>query len=158
MRDLDVPEAVKHEVLKLEVAVDNALVVEVGEGQGDFADVEARAVLAKALFARKMEEDFAAVDVLHNKAEEVGCLERVLERGEERVRALCQHRVFRHGVCKLVLLENHRLFQHLDGVDAAPNLLFGQHHLAKGPLTQHLEHFKVLQPNVARLGRPLLHK
>ncbi len=61
----------------------------------------------------------AAVDILHYEAEELRGLEGVLERGQERMRALGKHIVFRQCVRKLVLLQNRLFLQNLTCTNTA---------------------------------------
>ncbi len=61
----------------------------------------------------------SAVDILHYEAEELRGLEGVLERGQERMRALGKHIVFRQCVRKLVLLQNRLFLQNLASTDTA---------------------------------------
>lgn len=71
---------VEQQVLQLEVAVDDALGVQVPERGDDLRAVEARALLAEGALARQVEEQLAAVGVLHHEAHAVRRLERVLQR------------------------------------------------------------------------------
>ena len=63
----------------LEVAVDDALLVQVLYGQRDLSSVEPGTVLAEDSLAGQVEEELTAIDVLHDKAEPVRCLEGVVE-------------------------------------------------------------------------------
>lgn len=71
---------VEQQVLELEVAVDDALAVQVAERGHDLGAVEARALLAEGALARQVEEQLAAVRVLHHEAHAVHRLERVAQR------------------------------------------------------------------------------
>ena len=63
----------------LEVAVDDALLVQVLYGQRDLGSVEPGTVLAEDSLAGQVEEELTTIDVLHDKAEPVRCLEGVVE-------------------------------------------------------------------------------
>lgn len=71
---------VEQQVLQLEVAVDDALGVQVAQRADDLRAVEARALLAEGALARQVEEQLAAVRVLHHEAHAVRRLEGVAQR------------------------------------------------------------------------------
>ena len=58
--------AVEEDVLELDVAVDDAVLVELLEGEHDLADVDAHLVLSELLPLVEMREQFAAVHVICN--------------------------------------------------------------------------------------------
>ena len=64
--DLDVALRAEHDVVQLQVAVDDAGVVQVQERADDFAGVEAGARLVEAVRALHVEHQVSTVDVLHD--------------------------------------------------------------------------------------------
>lgn len=73
--DLDMSVLVQQQVLQLEVTIDDALGVQIPERRHDLRAVEARAVLAERALAGEVEEELAAVRVLHHETHAVGGLE-----------------------------------------------------------------------------------
>lgn len=63
------------------------------------------AVLREDLFAREVEEELAAVDILHHKAEQVLAHKRAAQASQERVARRLEHAAFGHGVLHLVLVD-----------------------------------------------------
>lgn len=71
---------VEQQVLQLEVSVDDALGVQVAQRRHDLGAVEPGPLLGEGPLAGQVEEQLAAVRVLHHEAHAVRCLERVLQR------------------------------------------------------------------------------
>lgn len=59
----------------------------------------------------------AAVDVFHDKAEEIRRLEAVVQARQERMCTFRQHVVLCQRMCQLVLLQHHGLLEDLNGVN-----------------------------------------
>jgi len=123
--------------------------VKICNGKADFSNVKPGSLNREALVFAQVEKDLAAVDVFHDKAQEVCALERVFERGEERMVTARKHVVLSERVVQLILLQNHGFFQNLNGIHITGALLLGQHNLSECTLAQHFEHRKVLQSNFA---------
>ena len=51
----------------LQVTVDNVVLMQVSDGQGDLCAVEAGPVLGEDALPREMEEQLSSVDVLHDE-------------------------------------------------------------------------------------------
>ena len=56
-----------HTHTHLQVTVDDVVLMQVSDGQGDFSAVEAGSVLGEDALPREMEEQLSSVDVLHDK-------------------------------------------------------------------------------------------
>ena len=56
-----------HTHTHLQVTVDNVVLMQVSDGQGDLSTVEAGPVLGEDALPREMEEQLSSVDVLHDK-------------------------------------------------------------------------------------------
>ena len=52
-------------IYHLKIPVNNSLLVEVAQSRNNFRSVKPRPVFRKDSFARKMEEQFTAIDVFH---------------------------------------------------------------------------------------------
>ena len=63
---------------------------------------------------------------------------------EEGMFYILHHFPLRHSVVHFISCLDEVLLQDLHGVEAPSLLLLAQDHLAKGPLTEHLHHFKVV--------------
>ena len=67
VREDDVTIAVEEDVLELNVAVDDSVLVELLEGEHDLADVDAHLVLRELLPLVEVREQLAAVHVICNR-------------------------------------------------------------------------------------------
>lgn len=83
VRDLYVPFVVEQHVLRLQVPVDDSILVEAAEGLDELCCVEACAPLAKFLVLPQMVEQFTAVQKVHHEVELGRCLESVVQLHDE---------------------------------------------------------------------------
>lgn len=67
---------VKQDVLRLEVTVDDSVLVEHAEGFDELGSVEASSPLAKLLVLPQVVEQLSTVEEIHHEVEFGGCLER----------------------------------------------------------------------------------
>ena len=68
---------VEEQVFEFKVTIDDRVLVKVSQSENDFRSVESRTMLGETSFARKVEEQFTAVDVLHDEAQVMRRRERV---------------------------------------------------------------------------------
>eukprot|EP01136_Pigoraptor_vietnamica_P018408 Opistho-1_new@5380 len=85
VRELHVTVGVEEDVVELEVAVDDALVVKELKRRHNLGRVEPRSVLVEAAVALDLEHEVATVDILHHEEQAVLRLEARVEVGEEGV-------------------------------------------------------------------------
>ena len=75
IENLDVTIGVQHDIVKLEIAVNDTALVQEQQSQDDFCRVKTRARLVELPGLLDLEHEIAAVDVLHDKEEAVVRLE-----------------------------------------------------------------------------------
>lgn len=110
--------AVEQQVLRLQVAVDDVVRVQIVEGEGDFGGIELGDGVGEALGLAQQTKQLAALDKVHDHVEVLGVLEGAPEGDEEGVLDLLQHAALVVGVLDLLHLDDLGLFEHLDGVEA----------------------------------------
>eukprot|EP00038_Savillea_parva_P009074 m.181047 g.181047 ORF g.181047 m.181047 type:complete len:648 (+) comp15157_c0_seq1:89-2032(+) len=137
--NLDMAFAVEHDIVKLEITVNDTAFVQKQEAANDLRRVKPRPFLIKLAGALNVVHQVATRDKLHDKEKLVGSLKARMQRRQKRVLA-CQgqHTLLYHGAFDIVILLNHVLLQHLDGKHVTRPFELGQHHLAKTTLAKHL--------------------
>jgi hypothetical protein len=80
--DLEVTTLIHQNILKLEVAVHNALIVQVTYGHDDLSGIELDDWLSKSLLSPKYFIELTALDERHDKVKSLGRLEEVVHSHE----------------------------------------------------------------------------
>lgn len=117
---------IEKDVLRFEISVHDAVVVEMLKRENKLGDVELGAVLLEFAFLLKMPEELTTGHVVGDEVEIRRRLEGELEPHDEgRVRRRCPHKdiALSYRVCNFLLLDNDLLGQHLHGVDTTGILL-----------------------------------
>lgn len=127
----DVADVVDEDVFGLEVAVDDVELVQVLERAEQLGGVEPAALLVEAALTLEVVEELATVDERQAQVQLLGTLKRELERDDERVVDLGQHRSLGERVRHLAARDNVRLAESLERVDPTSVLLANLHDLAK---------------------------
>ena len=136
---LDVAILVDQDVVGLDVAVDEAQVVDTLDGAGELADVEAGERLAEDLELYEQVHEVAARHIVHDKVEALLVLERVVEFDDPFVVGLGQDVPLGLDVRRLVAVEDVTLVEDLHGVEALAVVpLADQVDLAEGAEAEHL--------------------
>eukprot|EP00048_Salpingoeca_helianthica_P014951 m.224374 g.224374 ORF g.224374 m.224374 type:complete len:370 (-) comp16456_c0_seq1:877-1986(-) len=152
--NVDVPRAVKHHVVQLEVAIEDLVLVQEEETKGDLGDVEGGGILGEPALLERLEHQVAARVKVHDKKDVAGRLEgtnKVREKGT--LRSLDQQRSLRRGGGQVTLLDDARLLESLDSNEHGAGAVACEQHLAKVATTKHLEVFKVGFLELLRSGR-----
>eukprot|EP00445_Apocalathium_hangoei_P044165 CAMPEP_0203985106 /NCGR_PEP_ID=MMETSP0360-20130528/5105_1 /ASSEMBLY_ACC=CAM_ASM_000342 /TAXON_ID=268821 /ORGANISM="Scrippsiella Hangoei, Strain SHTV-5" /LENGTH=357 /DNA_ID=CAMNT_0050924347 /DNA_START=244 /DNA_END=1313 /DNA_ORIENTATION=+ len=139
VRHLDVTVTIQKQVLRLEIAVDDAEAVEVCYGRGRLRRVEACAALGEAASAAEVVEELATIAEFHDHVELLRRLEGVVQVHYEGVGHGLQDASLGLRVLDLVPLDDVFLAEHLHGVDLLSTHVPHEHDLAVGALAQHLD-------------------
>ena len=140
---LDVAVPVEKDVLRLEVTVKDAALVQVLEDERHLGGVETRCVVGKAARPSQVREELAADDVLHQQVEVEGVLEGAAQVDDEWVRDLRKHLLLRLDVLYLLQMDHLRLLQDLESVVPAVAPEFDEADPAKAPRAERLFHLKL---------------
>mmetsp|Transcript_58483 Transcript_58483/g.163922 ORF Transcript_58483/g.163922 Transcript_58483/m.163922 type:complete len:330 (+) Transcript_58483:68-1057(+) len=132
--DLDVAIGVEEQVLRLQIAVDDAQAVQVCDGRGHLRRVEDRSALAEPACAAQVVEQLAPGAELHDHVELRRGLEGVVKRHDEGVRHGLQDRPLGLRVLLLVALDDVLLAEHLHRVHLVILRALHEHDLAIGAL------------------------
>jgi len=124
--------------------VDDIVLVEVFEGEGEFCDVETSALLGEASLALEMPKELTSTLEVRNKIELGVSLEAKLEADEERrVEGTLKDLALTNGVCNFLLGDDLLFRQDLHGV-YTPCVDFADlEDFAKGADANELEEFKI---------------
>lgn len=135
---------VEQQVLGLEIAIHNVVVVQIAEGQHHFSSVESSAVFAEVIVAREVIEQFTAIEVIDHHVQVQLGLKGVFEIDQERVVDVFQNLVLCHGVLDCITLDHVVFANHFHREDVARVFLAHLKHFAKTTLAHHGEDFKVI--------------
>ena len=129
--DFEVSVSVQQQILRLQVAVDDVVRVQIVERKRDFGGVELGDGVGKALALAQQAEQLAALDKVHDHVQVLAVLEGAPEGDEERVLDLLQHAALVVCVLDLLHLDHLRLLEHFDGVEALVVLGLHEVHAAE---------------------------
>ena len=136
---------VQQNILRLEIPINNLLLVEVAEGQGDAQTVELGSLLRELSRLSKMHKQLAASDKLHDEEDlEVG-LEDELHAHEERMVGLLQNIFLKHGRLNLIVVQNDIFSERLHCKHCLGVLLLHQEHFSETALANNLLDFERVQ-------------
>lgn len=116
----------EQDILRLQIAVDDVLVVQVGEDNRDLTGVEFRVIVFEPSSLTKMGKEFATDDVLQKQIEVEIILTVKVQFDDERAngfsvcawrRDLTQNRLLGHNMVHLLQADDIRLFEHLERVN-----------------------------------------
>ena len=110
--------AVKEQVLRLQVAVDDVVRVQIIKREGDFGGIELGDRIREALGFPQQAEQLSALDKVHDHVEVLGVLKSAPQRDEKRMLDLLEHAALVVCVLDLLHLDDLGLFEHLDGIEA----------------------------------------
>mmetsp|Transcript_15838 Transcript_15838/g.42605 ORF Transcript_15838/g.42605 Transcript_15838/m.42605 type:complete len:336 (-) Transcript_15838:99-1106(-) len=145
---LEVAVVCDEDVLGLEVAVHEVVVVDVLDGEGNLGDVDLRPRLGEGL-ALEVGVEVAAAHELEDKVDVVGVLEGEVESHHEGVFDLLHGSRLGDGSPCVTGASHVLLDQHLQGVQLARGLLAHEEHGAKAALADLGEHVKVVDGEAA---------
>ena len=140
---------IQQDILRLEVAVDNVVLVQMPQREDELGNVELRPLLHKAALLLQMPEQLAARHVIRDEVQIRRGLERELQAHDERRlgrRRAHQDIPLADRVLDLLLLHDDLLRQHLHRVDALRVLLAHLEHLPERALSNQLQDLKVVRP------------
>ena len=140
----DVTLTSQEQVLGLQITVQDTAVVKVFETAANFSTVEAGSLLIKSSRLLEMEEELTTVDVVHDKVQLVGGLERVVKVDKERVNQLLQNVLLGLGVIGFVSFHNVLLVEDLHGKDLLRSLPLDQQHLPEASLANDLQFLEII--------------
>jgi hypothetical protein len=144
-----VPVKRKENVVQLQVAVDDAVFVEVLQGQAHFGGVKLRPLGAE-LPALDVQHEIATADVLHDEVYPRLRLEAGVEIEQEGVAFLVrdeEYPLLRPDALNLVIFDDKLLLEHLDSVQLFRRLGLGQHDLAKVTFSKDRQEVEMIEPN-----------
>jgi hypothetical protein len=146
-----VPIKRQENIVQLQVAVDDAVLVEVLQRETNLSGVELRALGAE-LPALDVQHEIAAADVLHDKVHARLRLETGMQIEQEGVALLVrdeEHPLLGPYALDLVVFDNELLFENLDGVQLLRRLGLGQHDLTKVTLSENSKEVEVIEADAA---------
>jgi len=130
--DLDVALLVKHDVVQLEVPVDDAVIVKVHDSNQNLCSVENSDRFLELSDLLNLIHEISAIDKLHHKVETIHGLEAGVKLDKEgRLLGQGQDPLLDHGAVDVVVLDDDVLLEDLDRVQLVRALPLGQHHLPK---------------------------
>lgn len=134
----------EEQVLGLEVAVDDASVVQVLQRQQDLGGVEADALLGEAAVVLEVEEELATVHKVQHKVQLLVGLERVVQVDQEGMLQLGQDVPLRHRVLLLALGNDLCLLKDFHGIDFTGIFLPNLKNSPKTSLANELQIVKIV--------------
>lgn len=133
-------------VLRFEIPVDEAHVVQILEGENDLRSVESDGILFEAALGLTLKnaEELSSSTVVHYETETVGGLEGGIHSDDERMICGCENFTFGHDALDLVFLNHFFARQNLHGVELIGTLEADEKNLTDAASTEKLESGKVL--------------
>ena len=145
INDLDVAILVTQNVLKLEVAMDDALHVEVADGYGHLSCIEEYLLFLEALLCLKDFIHFSSSHKRHDEVQPEVVLEEELHANQERMVAL-KHDIFlENGVINLIVLYQNVFPDTLASIQHLGLLVLTQEHFSESTTTNHHQEVEVLK-------------
>mmetsp|Transcript_13645 Transcript_13645/g.33562 ORF Transcript_13645/g.33562 Transcript_13645/m.33562 type:complete len:577 (-) Transcript_13645:349-2079(-) len=141
----------QQQVVGLDVPVDVAAHVDVGDGEHRLRDVEARLSLAQDVLAHQQRHHVAPRQVLHDQVQVLLVLERVEQLDHVGRVHLGQHVALRAHVLHLAAPQHLRLFQLLHGHDLGGRLLAHDAHLPERAAPDDGQRLKVVRRDARAL-------
>eukprot|EP00350_Pseudokeronopsis_sp_OXSARD2_P007223 CAMPEP_0170551992 /NCGR_PEP_ID=MMETSP0211-20121228/9974_1 /TAXON_ID=311385 /ORGANISM="Pseudokeronopsis sp., Strain OXSARD2" /LENGTH=387 /DNA_ID=CAMNT_0010859499 /DNA_START=410 /DNA_END=1573 /DNA_ORIENTATION=- len=135
---VQIPILSKEDVLWLQVPVDDALRVQVADGNGDLRYKETHLVLMEPLDLYQVSEEFSSFDEFHKEVDAELALEDILHVYNERVVDVKEDVLLQLNVLKLLIINDYIFSDALHGEDLGGVLVLHQEHLPEGPLPNHL--------------------
>lgn len=132
-------------VLRLQVSIDNAFLVQMGEGKGDLGREELGLVLREHADFDQVTEQLASLDKLHEEIDSELILEDILHVDEEGVVYLAQNIFLELDVLHLLVLQDNIFADAFHRVQLLGHLMLHEEHLSEGTLADHLTNIEVLQ-------------
>lgn len=148
VREFGVALFVEHDVVGLEVALNDVVGVQVLDGQQDFGDVELGGVFVELLQFVQDLAQVAAGALLHDEEQLLGGLEGLEEFDDEGVLDLGEDVALCLGLAREVAAHDLLLAQHLHGLEALLALLLNQLHLAETAFAEHHVRHEVLRDDL----------
>lgn len=134
--------SVYEDVVRLDVSVDEAHLVDALHSAGELCDVKLSQLFFKDAESDEKAHHVPSGDVLHNEVQVVLILERVVETHYPLIVGLCQNVPLSLDVSHLVSQEHVLLAESLHGVQRACVLFSGQADLAEGADAEGLDPFE----------------
>jgi len=121
----------QYQILGLQIAVDDTLQMKVLDAENDFGRVESNTFMREHAVSLQVEEEFSAVDILHDEIQFLVGLEGVVQLNQEGVVELHEDALLRYGVHQLVFFDNPLFIELFHRVDLSSGFVFDLHHLTK---------------------------
>mmetsp|Transcript_2074 Transcript_2074/g.4636 ORF Transcript_2074/g.4636 Transcript_2074/m.4636 type:complete len:399 (-) Transcript_2074:19-1215(-) len=157
VQELQVALAAQHDIVRLDVAVDETSPVHNVDRLEEFRHVETCLGLGQALLALQVCDEVTALEELHNHVKVILVMEGGQELHEPAVRGLCEDLALAVGALAQVLLSVPRLGHLLQGDVPAIITLPHEVHDSEGAFAKQADRFKVLRrPHLAHCAHEAL--
>jgi hypothetical protein len=134
----------KQDVLGLDIPVDDAALVEVGESEEDLDDIEPGDVLIESSVAFDESEQLSSGAVLDNEDEKLLSLECEFHLNEEGMGGILHDVALVHDNVLLPVLDDHLLVDHLHRIELTVLLEPAEEHLRKTSRTDHFNDLETI--------------
>ena len=149
---LQVALRIKKHILWLEISVDDTVLMEMLESQGNLSRIKARPILVETDLLAQMEEQLSTVEEVRHEVERLGRLEGVVQLDDERVRDLLHDIPLDLRVLLLVRSDDEVFLEGLDCVDLLRVLLARHVDFAEGAAADDLEQLEIFDRQLFLLG------
>merc|ERR1740139_163316 len=145
VRHHQVPIFTDQHVFRLQVTVNDFILVEVTKGQRHLRRKESYMFFGESFDLNEMAEKFATFNKLHQEVDALFVLENKLHVHQEWVVYLVQDIFLQTNVLELLMLNNHILADALHSVQIPIRFMLDKEYFSKGTLANHLFDLKVFQ-------------
>ena len=141
---LDVTLRVEKYVFRLQISIDDTVLVEVLEGEDDLGGIEPSSVFTESNLVAQMEEEFSTIEEVCDEVEALSRLEGVMELDHERVIDLLHDIALDLCIVHLIRSNDKVFLERLNSVDLASVFLLSQVDFSEGAATNYFQQLEIV--------------